>query len=423
MAIFNLYSKRHPKETITEERGDPESSPFGTGFAFGTYGTYNTASALTLSSVYRAVSLISNGIASLQMKVYDINAQGYKTEVNDVLSNLLGCEPNEGMGRYIFFKQLMQYKLLRGNAYILITRDKKFNPIKLELLNSDFVVPLIVGGNLKYQVTNKNITVDASNMIHIMNHPVTDANGITTGISTIQFASNSLEISHYSDRTAKEYFRGGANNAGILSTAQSLKVPQRDQIMSSIKNQSSMDSQTPNGVSLVGGLGDLKFTPFTISNKDSQLIESRQFNIGDIGRYFSVNPILLFDNNNVKANSAETSALDFLNTTLLSEIELLENEFTRKLLLPSQRSKTELRFDLHNLLRANQESQSKYYQTLYSIGVMSPNDIAKELNLPEIENGDVHMIPVNTMDIKHIIYNEKLANTSTVEAPVDNNLK
>jgi hypothetical protein len=49
---------------------------------------------------------------------------------------------------------------------------------------------------------------------------------------------------------------------------------------------------------------------------------------------------------------------------------------------------------------------------------MSPNDIAKELNLPAIKGGDVHTIPVNVMDIENIIYN----NPANI-IPVDNKMK
>jgi HK97 family phage portal protein len=421
MAFWNK-KKIEVKEEVkpVEERSSIfDANPFGTGYAFGS-GTYNPSNALMLSAVYRAVNLISNGIASLQMKVYDINPQGFKSEsLNNTLSNLLGCEPNEFMGRYIFFKELEQYKLMRGNAYVYITRDKKFNPTKLELINPDFVVPLILNGQLKYQLTNLNITADASDVIHIMNYPYTDSLNITRGVSTIQYAANSLSVSYYSEKQADNFFKGGANNVGILSTTAALKPEQKEQIINSLKSSSSMDGNSPAGVSLIGG-ADLKFTPFNISPKDAQLLEARQFNVIDIARFFNVSPILLFDLQNTKVSSAENSQLDFLNTTLLSEIELLENEFTRKLLLPSQRNRMELRFDFSNILRADNQSRAGYYQTLSQIGVMSPNDIAKELNLPEVKGGDVHTIPVNVMDIENIIYNQP---KTLAEAPIDNKTK
>lgn len=421
--IINSLFKRSIDNAVNEalnEQREALGSSFigGTGFSYGVTGEYNTGGALTLSSVFRSVNLISNGIATLQMKVYGIDKGGFKSElINDPLSNILGCEPNELQGRYVFFKQMEQYKLNWGNSYILISRDNRFNPIALNLESPDYVIPLMVGGVLKYHFTRLGKTFDNCDVIHIINYPVTDALGITTGISTIQFAGNSLAISSYAEKSAKEHFRNGANLPGVLNTIAPLNPKQRGDIIDGLRSTSSMDSLNPNGVAILPG-AEFKFIPFGITPKDSQLIESRQWNISDIGRFFNVNPILLFDNSNVKLSNSENAQLDFLNTTLLSEIELIENEFTRKLILPSQRNSKEIRFDLGNLLRADSTSRAAYFESLTRIGVLSANDVAKELNLPFVKGGDIHTIPVNVMDIENIIYN----NPANV-MPVDNKLK
>jgi HK97 family phage portal protein len=397
---------RAVNDALTDKRGvTGDFSQSSSGFSFGSYGEFNTSNALTLSSVFRAVNLISNGIATLQMKLYKIDSLGFKSELTgDALSNILGCEPNEELSRYVFFKQLEQYKLNRGNAYVLITRDKWFKPVALNLIAPDFVFPLKVDGRLKYYLTQTGQTVDPSNMIHIMNYPVTDAIGITRGISTLEFANNSIATSVYADRTAKEFFKSGANNAGILNSITPFKTGQAEQIQNNLRNSASMDSLNPNGVTVIGGT-DLKLIPFGITPKDSQLIEARKWNISDVGRFYNVNPILLFAGDS-KLSNAENAQLDFLNTTLLPEIELLENEFTRKLILPSERQSKEIRFDLGNLLRADSTSRSAYFESMNRIGVLSANDVAKEMNLPYVKGGDVHTIGVNLQDIENIIYNQ-----------------
>jgi HK97 family phage portal protein len=352
------------------------------------------------------------------MKLYAIDENGFKSELKDsTLGGLLGCEPNDNMSRYMFFKLLIQYKLNRGNAYVYITRDNRFNPISLELIQPEYVLPIMLGGQLKYHLLNMDMTVDNSDIIHIMNYPVTNGLNITQGVSTIEYAANTLQVSTYAERTAKEFFRSGANTAGAVTSVAPLNDKQKQAIIDSLKTTTSIDSVNPNGIAILAG-SDFKFVPFGITPKDSQLIESRQWNITDIGRFFNVNPILLFDVQQPKGSTAENAQLDFLNTTLLPEIELIENEFTRKLILPSQRSRTEIRFNLSNLLRADSVSRADYFQKLSQIGVMSPNDIAKDLNLPQIKGGDVHTIPVNVMDIENIIYN----NPANV-IPVDNKMK
>ncbi|NVN97645.1 hypothetical protein HXX01_05500, partial [Candidatus Nomurabacteria bacterium] len=64
------------------------------GFSYSSYSSYNSNKALTLSACYRAVNLISDSIASLQLKVYKVDGEGYKNEFYEHnLYNILGIEP------------------------------------------------------------------------------------------------------------------------------------------------------------------------------------------------------------------------------------------------------------------------------------------------------------------------------------------
>ncbi|NVN96568.1 MAG: phage portal protein, partial [Bacteroidetes bacterium] len=127
----------------------------------------------------------------------------------------------------------------------------------------------------------------------------------------------------------------------------------------------------------------------------------------DIARFFSVDPILLFDNTKATYSNVENAQLSFLNTTLLPIIEKIENEFTRKLILPSQRGLIELSFDLKNLLRADQNSQADFWGKLIDKGIVHRNLVAKELNLPKIEgiNGEKYFISTNLQDADNLIVN------------------
>ena len=44
---------------------------------------------------------------------------------------------------------------------------------------------------------------------------------------------------------------------------------------------------------------------------------------------------------------------------------------------PSEKDSIDVRFDTAMLLRADKQSLANYYQTLFNIGVVSPNDIRK----------------------------------------------
>ena len=51
---------------------------------------------------------------------------------------------------------------------------------------------------------------------------------------------------------------------------------------------------------------------------------------------------------------------------------------------------------------------------MFNLGVLSPNDIRKELDMEEIEGGDIHVAQINLTSIKNLEF---------VNATADNRLK
>lgn len=385
------------------------------GISYSTYSGYVSSKSLTIASCYRAVNLISDAIASLQLKVYKVDNEGYKSEdYTNNLYTLLGFEPNSNMSRFTLFKLIVQSILLRGNAYIKIYRDNNFNVLSLEFINPDLVTISVIKGEIKFSIEGVKGYINNSDMIHIVNFPQMNS---FYGLSTVSYAANALTLSYNSESHAANFFQGGANAAGFLSSTAPLTPKQEKDLIDKFKAASNTDTGNPNGIVFMGGAGDIKLQTLGISPKDSQLLETRAFNVLDIARFFSVNPILLFDNTKGTYSNVENANLDFLNTTLLPIIEKIENEFIRKLIRPSERMRLELRFDLSNVLRADSNSRADYFTKLFNLGVVSSNQIAKELNLPKIdsEGADKHFISTNLQDSDNLIVN--------VDNSIDNQIK
>ena len=134
--------------------------------------------------------------------------------------------------------------------------------------------------------------------------------------------------------------------------------------------------------------GNMDFQPITVNPSDAQLLETREFNVIDICRFFGVSPVKAFDLSKSSYSTVEATQLAFLTDTLAPLLEKIELEFERKLYKPSERENIEVRFNTEVLLRADKASLASYYNTLFQIGVITPNEIRKVLDLPAIENGD-----------------------------------
>ena len=336
---------------------------------------YTDSKALKISSVYRAVNVISDAVAVLPLDTYTYSGN-WKTKEFNNLYYLLNVQPNINMSAVTFKKAIVQNILLKGNCYIHIIREG--NSIKaFEILNPDTVQVVLVNNVKKYQVINTNTLLDDYDVIHIMNY----SNNNLVGISTLSYASMSLGTAYNSEEYASNFFSGGGTLAGILRPVAGVN-------MTGDKARSAKESFLNSLNSDLGGKSNsvvvldsgLEYQSISISPADAQLLESRQFNILSIAQWFGVPPSKLFDLSAASYASAESSQIDFLNSTLLPLLEKIELEFYRKIYLPIEYSTTELKFDVSNLLRLDQSTQATVFSQLFNIGAMSVNEIREKLN-------------------------------------------
>ena len=402
MGLFDRFRKKS-----VEERSD--SGYFG-GMAlnYSSYNGYQQNKALLLSAVYRCVECISDTVAQLPLKLYSIDAKGYKVEdTGNELYDILTKQPNEKMTAFAMIKAAVISTVLTGNGYILIRREGK--KVKDLLYIPSGLVNIIESPEkVEYQVTGYKQLVPASDMIHLKNISL---DGVR-GVSTLQYARITLGIASASENTANNFFKSGGAISGILSTPNPLSSKQKEDARQSWAAAYGSNNDK-NGIAVLDG--NWSFQELSISPADAQLLESRKFNVIDIARFFGVPPTKLFDNVGVNYNSLEMSQLAFLTDCIQPLLVKIEQEFECKLFNRGERGKYEVKFDTTMMLRTDKTTLANYYNTMFNMGVYSPNEIRKALDLTAIEGGDQHVAQVNLTTLENIA---KLA-----QNPVDNKLK
>jgi len=129
------------------------------------------------------------------------------------------------MTRFTFLKTLVTSVLLKGNGYAYIQRNLAGDAIALHFIPSEYVTiiePRTYEENITYSVKGIKGIVEACNMIHILNF----SNDGITGISTLKYARNTLELANNAEAHSAGFFKGGANLAGILKVESSLTTKQ-----------------------------------------------------------------------------------------------------------------------------------------------------------------------------------------------------
>lgn len=347
-------------------------------------------SSQNLSAYYRGVDLISDEMAILPIRTVFKDGEIHESHpLNNVLEN-----------HYILVKMLVESVINRGNGYAYIERNVDGSVKSLRYLSPDDV-------GIEYNKQKNTLFYSCSlvspkriepiNMIHLRRKTV---DGVT-GISLITYASRILGIGSATDNAAKEFFKNGMNLSGILTVQGTLNDAQRTQIRESWNT-----AYAAGGSGLAILPGNMVYQPVQLSSQDSQLLQSRVFNVQEIARFLGVSPTLLGDLSQSSYNTLEQTQQQFLLHTLLPYIVMVEEEFTQKLLKPSERAELKINLDEKALLRTDKSTQASYYGTLLDKGVLSPNEVRKELGYQPVDGLDKHIIAYTDISMNTLENND-----------------
>lgn len=359
---------------------------------------------MLLSTVYRCVDLISDSVAVLPLKTYRLDADGFKSEAKDHPAyHVLDMEPNTDMTRFVFFKTIMASVLLTGNGYAYIERANDLSVQELIYIPSAQVTIVWILdkkgiSRKRYQVAGFKELVDPRDMIHVLNFSY---DGII-GVSTLEHARQTLDIATSTEEHAAGFFKSGASTAGIL-TVEGARLDQakKDQIYKTWEERTNPVTGHPNGIAVVEG--NMKYQPISISPRDSQFIESREYNVVDMCRFFSVSPVKAFDLSKSSYSTVEATQLQYLTDTVLAVITKIELEINRKVFLPSERGKILAEFDTSAILRTDKAAQAAYWKDMFYVGGATPNEVRRENNLSRMENGDEAFVQVNVQTLNNAV--------------------
>ena len=388
-----------------------------------TTSSLSISTALQLSAVYRCVEVISDAIASQTWEYLSYtDGDGWNSDPFNKVAYMLNNEPHPSMSRFTLMKTLVAKVLLDGNGFLIINRDGLGNPVSLSLVNGTVRIFLNDNGTLYYMVTPYAYTagqpqgdefrVEGDNMIHILNYSY---DGLA-GVSTLTYAANSMNLAYASESSAKGFFLSGANMSGILSSEGRLTAEKAKGIKDSWAAAFNLTSGQPGGIAVMES--GLTFTPVTVNPKDAQMLETRQFNVIEICRFFGVSPAKVFDSANLTYSNIESFQLGFITDTISPLDAKIEAEFNRKLLRPSLRLKTRLNLNIDDLLRGNMDSTANYMSKMFQCGGFTINEIRAKNGLPKVTGGDKAYYPMNLIaSDAPVTQNKKIDKNLTIDKP------
>lgn len=350
----------------------------------------NESSSMALSAYFASIRAISEDVAKLPLFVYKRLQPRGKERVgqSDTVQQILHDAANEEMSAMSFRETITAHALGYHGGFAEIVRDGAGRAVALWPLDPTRVkVDRDVDRNLVYVVTN-----DSGGTVILQQRQVFHIHGLgfdgITGYVVSRIARESIGAALAAQKFRGSFFGNGATTTGILEVPQVLEDKALKHLRDSFAERYSGSANTYKPIVLEQGT---KFTPTSNDPEKSQLVETMQFGVEDVARWFRI-PLSKVQH---LLKSANFNSLEQLNTayivdTLTGWTVRWEQEIKRKLLPTRKDHFAEHLFNA--LLRGDQAARSTFYREQFNIGALSQNDIRELENQNPIENGDVYYV-------------------------------
>lgn len=327
--------------------------------------------ALNASAVWACVRLLSNDIAGLPLDAYRRLADGGRQPIR-LPAFLERPSPNPNVTRDIYVQMVVTSLLLDGNAFVYVLPDAT-RPQEVRVLDPGTVTVRTNGGETTYRVQGSDRELTPEEIVHI---PWIILPGKNRGMNPIDAARETIGMSLAADQYGAAYFGNGATLSMALKAPPDRELT--DEQIEALQRQFERRHIGARKSHAVGVLtGGLEVVDMAKSNRDSQFLELRRYQVEDVGRLYGVPPHMIGSQEPgaVAYASVEQRSIDYVTHAVQPIVERLETAHER--LLRGQR--TFVKFNLEGLKRGDQKSRYDAWRVALETKFMTRDEVrAKE---------------------------------------------
>lgn len=401
MILDRIFEQRASLENPSTSLSDPANWLFN---AFGAApSTANIVvterNATQITAFWSAINTISDTLGELPIRLIKNNDDGTQAVVTGHPSlNRLRMSPNPMMSAVVFKSTLQAHVLTWGNGYAWIRRNAMQEPFALWPLLPQNTRPTIIDGKLKYrtrldmrlkeagQQENTEMVLDAENVLHV---PALSRTGIV-GMSIIGEQREMLGSALATQKFGSRFFANGAHAGGLLSFPGKITDPDK------IRTQIEQKTGGENTHRLLVLDGDAKYQQFAVPPDDAQFLQTREFDVDEIGRMFRLPLHFLNKMGQATFNNLEMMGTHFVQFTMMPWIVRWEQEVTRKMLTEEEiLSGLLFKFNVSALIRGDIKTRSEVHAKGIQNGWVTRNEVRALEDMNPLEGLDDPLVPLN----------------------------
>jgi|ERR1035437_375554 HK97 family phage portal protein len=360
--------------------------------------TVNANTALRSSTVFACVSAIASDVAKLPLEIFRENSDGtrQKADTHPVYP-LLHSQPNPLMTAFDLRSVMTAHCLLTGNAYALIARDGRGAVKELWPLRPDRTLVYRVNERaLEYWVgwlpqDGRPMQYQWYSQDDILHIPGLGYDGLV-GYDVISFAKESIGNSLAVDQFGGAFFGNGAHPGGVLEHPGKLNDDGRKNLRESWNAMHQGAANQGKTAILEEGM---KYNALTLAPEQSQFIETRQFSVADVCRWFRMLPRKVGDTTRAQGwSTVEASNTEYVQDALMPWLVRWEERIKMRL-LGGPSSGLYAKHNVKELLRGDSAARSLFYKSAITDGWMTRNEVRFLEDMDPIKGLDEPLIPLN----------------------------
>lgn len=358
----------------------------------------NDETAFQIGSFWACIKILSEDVATLPLFLYKKMEKGKNKAYNHYLYEIINSQPNDEMLSINLLEMLMVNVLLWGNAYIHKIYNNSGEIIELWPLYSKYVeAKRDKNENLYYRYN------EPGNEKEFTKNNLINITGLTmdgiTGMSILKYAREALGLTMATEKFGASFFGNGSKPGGVLELPENGRCKNKDAVREEW-NKLYTGIDNANKIAILEN--GMKYKPIGIPPEDAQFLQTRQYQVPEICRWFRMPPHKVADLSNATFSNIEHQSIEYVSNTLRPWLVRIEKTLSRGLLSQKEIKKYFIQFNVDALLRGDFTTRMQGYATGRQNGWLNGNDIREleDMNpMPDDAGGDKYLVNGNMVPI------------------------
>ncbi|MBY0293175.1 MAG: phage portal protein [Alphaproteobacteria bacterium] len=339
--------------------------------------------------VYRCVSLIARGIASVPWRLYKKET---RLDAHPLLSLLQNPNPQQSLSR--FMEALTAYLLLAGNAYVEAVVSER-EPLELYLLRPDRIriIPGAAGIPLAFDYTlngrSVRIPVDSFNgRSHILHMKTFNPLHDWYGMSPIEAAAHAIDQHNAVASHNLALLQNGGRPSGALQfcpgrDGELLSEEQRQRLREELRE--AVEGSRNSGRILIME-GNFKWQEMGLSPKDLDFVEGKYLSAREIAQVYGVPPMLVGVPGDSTFSNYKEARYHLWEDTILPHLEMIKGELNQWM-IPFFEENLSLDYDTDSIPALASKRESLWGK-IEKVSFLTLNEKRALVGYSPIPNGD-----------------------------------